>query len=99
MVYTGLFLAVVVLTLALSVFSTGLASWLPVSPLLLVLERSALLRLGVLFFLQTALFCGMFMGLPSRGNGFQVQPRRVEDGCFSMLYLLLLFLRCVQNFR
>ena len=40
------------------------------SPLLLVLERSALLRLGVLFFLQTALFCGMFMVLPSRGNGF-----------------------------
>ena len=69
MVYTGLFLSVVVLTLALGVFSTGLVRWLPVSPVLIMLERSAILRLGILFFLQTALFCAMFMALPSRGNG------------------------------
>lgn len=70
MVHTGLFLAVVVLTLALSVFGTSLVRWLPVSPVLLILDRSVLLRLGVLFVLQTALFCGMFMVLPSRGNRF-----------------------------
>ena len=68
--YTVLFLAVVLATLIVSVFGKSLLQWLPVSPFLLVLDKVMALRLGVLLVLQTALFSGMFMVLPSGGNRF-----------------------------
>lgn len=71
MVYTLLFLVVVVLTLILSVFGTTLVNNLPGSPFLVFLDRVVGLRFGVLFLLQSALFCAMFMVLPSRRNSFR----------------------------
>lgn len=70
MVYTGLFLAVVLVTLIVSVFGTTLVQWLPVSPFLTVLDKVIGLRFAVLLIVQTALFSGMFMVLPSGGNRF-----------------------------
>ena len=70
MVYTGLFLVVVLATLIVSVFGMTLVQRLPVSPFSLVLERIIGMRFIVLLFLQTALFTGMFMVLPSKGNSF-----------------------------
>ena len=70
MLYTGLFLTVILLTLVLGVFGTSLVQWLPVSPLLLVLDRVVGLRFLVMFLLQTVLFTGMFMALPCGGNRF-----------------------------
>lgn len=69
-VYTCLFLAVVLATLIVNVFGASLVQWLPVSPFLLVLDRVVGLRFGLLLLLQTALFSGMFMVLPSKGNRF-----------------------------
>lgn len=69
MVYTGLFLAVILLTLVLGVFGATLVNMLPVSPFLTVLDRVVGLRFLVMFFLQTGLFSGMFAVLPSGGNG------------------------------
>ncbi len=68
--YTSLFLGVVILTLVLGVFGTSLVQMLPMSPVLVVLERIVGLRFGVMFLLQTGLFAGMFMALPCGGNGF-----------------------------
>lgn len=70
MVYTSLFLAVILLTLVLGVFGTSLVRMLPVSPFLVVLDRVVGLRFLVMFLLQTVLFSGMFMALPCGGNGF-----------------------------
>lgn len=69
-VYTVLFLAVVLTTLILNVFGKSLLQWLPVSPFLLVLDTIIGFRFGVLLVLQTTLFSGMFMVLPSGGNRF-----------------------------
>lgn len=68
MLYTFLFLLVVLLTLILSVFGTTLVRQLPVSPLLEVLDRVVDLRFAVLLVVQTALFTAMFMVLPNRKN-------------------------------
>lgn len=70
MLYTGLFLAVVLATLIVSVFGKSLVQWLPVSPFLMVLDKVIGLRFAVLLILQAALFSGMFMVLPSEGNRF-----------------------------
>ena len=63
-VYTVLFLGVLVLTLVLSVFGNAIARHFPVSFFAHVLD----LRFIVLLLLQTALFCAMFMVLPNRKN-------------------------------
>ena len=68
--YTVLFLAVVLATLLVSVFGKSLLQWLPMSPLLLVLDKLIGLRFGVMLVLQTALFSVMFKVLPSGGNRF-----------------------------
>lgn len=70
MLYTGLFLAVIVLTLVLGVFGTSLVRWLPMSQLLVVLDQVVGLRFSVMFFLQTVLFSGMYAALPCGGNRF-----------------------------
>lgn len=70
MVYTGLFLMVVLATLIVSVFGIALVRQMPASPFSVVLDRIIGLRFPVMLFLQTALFTGMFMVLPSKGNSF-----------------------------
>ncbi len=71
-VYTFLFLVVLLLTLVLHVFGTQLVELLSNSsmPLLQFLTRIVDLRFFLLVFLQTALFCAMFMVLPNRKNRF-----------------------------
>ncbi len=68
--YTFLFLIVLLLTLVLHVFGTQLLEFLNHSqvPLLQLLTRIVDLRFFLLVFLQTALFCAMFMVLPNRHN-------------------------------
>ncbi len=71
-IYTFLFLLVLLLTLVLHVFGTSLLQWLPVagSPLLSFLEEIIGLRFFVLLGVQTLLFTAMFMVLPNRRNRF-----------------------------
>lgn len=68
--YTFLFLVVLLLTLVLHVFGTTLIQYLPIgeSPLLSFLEGIVDLRFFVLLFVQTVLFTGMFMVLPNKRN-------------------------------
>ncbi len=68
--YTFLFLLVLLLTLVLHVFGTTLVQWLPIgeSPLLSFLENIVDLRFFVLLFVQTVLFTAMFMVLPNKHN-------------------------------
>lgn len=68
--YTFLFLLVLILTLVLHVFGTTLISWLPLTdtPLFRFLEGIVDLRFFLLLFIQTAVFCAMFMVLPNKRN-------------------------------
>lgn len=70
MAYTFLFLMVLLLTLVLHVFGTGLLKFLSESsvPFLRFLTGVVDLRFFLLVFLQTALFTAMFMALPNRKN-------------------------------
>jgi len=67
-VYTVLFLVVMLLTLALHVLGTGLLHWLPFSdsPVFAFLENIVDFRFFLLLAVQTVLFCGMFAYLPNR---------------------------------
>ncbi len=67
-VYTFLFLLVLLLTLVLHVFGTGILNLLQKSnqPILRFLTNIIDLRFFLLLFLQTALFAAMFMALPNR---------------------------------
>lgn len=71
-VYTFVFLLVLVLTLVLHVFGTTIMGLLPFeeSPLFHLLEGVVDLRFFLLLFIQTALFSGMFMMLPNKRNRF-----------------------------
>lgn len=68
--YTFGFLLVLLLTLVLHVFGTGLVKFLSESsaPILRFLTSVVDLRFFLLVFLQTALFTAMFMVLPNRKN-------------------------------
>ena len=70
-VYTFLFLVVLVLTLVLHVFGTSLVELLSSAdnPLLQLLTSVIDLRFFLLLFLQTALFTAMFMVFPNQRNG------------------------------
>lgn len=70
MLYTFGFLLLLLLTLVLHVFGTGLLRWLPLeeSPLLRFLENILDLRFFLLLFLQTAMFTAMFTVLPNKRN-------------------------------
>ncbi len=70
MAYTFLFLLVLLLTLVLHVFGTGLLKFLSESslPFFRFLTGVIDLRFFLLVFLQTALFTAMFMALPNRKN-------------------------------
>ena len=69
-IYTFLFLLVLLLTLVLHVFGTGLLELLTMSdaPFLRFLTGMVDLRFFLLVFLQTSLFTAMFMVLPNRKN-------------------------------
>ena len=69
-VYTVLFLTVVLATLVVNVFGATLVQRLPMSSFLQVLDRVIGLRFGGLLVVQTVLFAMMFMALPYEGNGF-----------------------------
>lgn len=68
--YTLAFLVVLLLTLMLHVFGTGLLRFLLESslPFFRFLTAVVDLRFFLLVFLQTALFCAMFVALPNRKN-------------------------------
>ncbi len=68
--YTFAFLLVLLLTLLLHVFGTGLLEWMAGSsiPFFRFLSGVVDLRFFLLVFLQTALFSAMFMALPNRRN-------------------------------
>lgn len=70
MLYTFGFLLLLLLTLVLHVFGTGLLRWLSLeeSPLLRFLESILDRRFFLLLFLQTAMFTAMFMVLPNKRN-------------------------------
>ena len=72
MVYTFAFLLVLLLTLALHVFGTGLVGFLERTdhPFLRFLVDIIDFRFFFLLFLQTAIFTAMFMALPNRRNRF-----------------------------
>lgn len=71
-VYTFAFLLVLLLTLALHVFGTGLLAFLRRTshPFLRFLMNMVDLRFFLLLFVQTAIFTAMFMALPNRKNRF-----------------------------
>lgn len=68
--YTLAFFAVLLLTLTLHVFGTDILRFLQESPAPFFRFLTAVvdLRFFLLVFLQTALFCAMFMALPNRKN-------------------------------
>ena len=70
MLYTFLFLIVLLLTLILHVFGTTLLKWLPLqnSGLFSVLESVVDLRFFLLLGVQTVLFTAIFMVLPNKRN-------------------------------
>ena len=70
MLYTFLFLLVLLLTLVLHVFGTSLLQWQPLenSPLFSFLQEIVDLRFFLLLLIQTALFSAMFMALPNHRN-------------------------------
>ena len=70
--YTFLFILVLLLTLVLHVFGTAVVELLQSSsaPLLQLLTNMIDLRFFLLLFIQTALFTAMFMTFPSRRNSF-----------------------------
>ena len=72
-VYTFLFLLVLLLTLVLHVFGATIIEHLPVGsdPVLTFLLTVVDLRFFLLLFVQTALFTAMFMGLPNRKNSLR----------------------------
>lgn len=69
-IYTILFLLVLLLTLALHVFGTTILEWIPAGAtrFLAVLDSMISLRFLLLLLTQTALFTAMFMVLPNRKN-------------------------------
>ena len=72
MLYTFLFLIVLVLTLVLHVFGTTILDYLRMTtnPWIMALMETVDLRLVVLLLLQTLLFTTMYALLPSRRNRF-----------------------------
>ena len=98
--YTFIFLLVLILTLVLHVFGTTILSWLPFeeSPLFRVLEGVVDLRFFVLLFIQTAMFCVMFMVLPNKRNKFADSFPGAVFASIGWLVFSDLFSIYVENF-
>lgn len=98
--YTFVFLLLLVLTLVLHVFGTTIVSWLPVSesPLIRFLEGIVDLRFFLLLFLQTAVFCVMFMVLPNKRNRLADSFPGAVLASIGWLVFSDLFSRYVEHF-
>ncbi len=98
--YTFIFLLVLLLTLVLHVFGTTIVSWLPLEKSFLYrfLEGVVDLRFFVLLIIQTALFCGMFMMLPNRRNRFAESFPGAVFASIGWLAFSDLFSIYVENF-
>ena len=98
--YTFVFLLLLVLTLVLHVFGTTIVSWLPVSesPLIVFLEGIVDLRFFLLLFLQTAVFCVMFMVLPNKRNRLADSFPGAVLASIGWLVFSDLFSRYVEHF-
>lgn len=93
MLYTVLFLLVLLLTLVLHVFGTSVLQWLSAgqSPVMDLLAGVVDFRFFLLLAVQTALFTAMFMVLPNKRNKFMDSlPGALMASCgwliFSNLY-------------
>ncbi len=99
-VYTFLFLLVLLLTLVLHVFGTGLVDLLSRSqlPFFRFLTDYLNLRFFLLVFLQTALFTAMFMVFPNKRNSFSSSIPGALLGSIGWLVFSHLFSLYVENF-
>ncbi len=100
MVYTLLFLVVLLVTLVLGVFGDGLLGLLPPASggLGLLLTEVLDLRFFLMLFLQTGLFSAMFMWLPSRNNSFRESFPGAVLACAGWLIFTQLFSFYVEHF-
>lgn len=100
LVYTVLFLMVLILTLVLHVFGNTIEEWIHISGNNRLLWWSNIIDLGffVLVAAQTLLFCAMFMFLPNRRNGFRESLPGALFGSLGWLTFSSLFSVYVENF-
>ena len=98
--YTFIFLLVLILTLVLHVFGTTILDLLPFeeSPLLRFLEGVVDLRFFLLLFIQTVMFCVMFMVMPNKRNKFADSFPGAVFASIGWLVFSDLFSIYVENF-
>ena len=101
MVYTLLFVAVLVLTLVLHVFGTTILDYLRMTtiPLLQFLMSVIDLRFVLLLILQTALFTAMYAALPNRRNSLKESFPGALLTAFGWLTFSDLFSIYVEHFQ
>lgn len=99
-VYTILFILVLLLTLVLHVFGNTIEDWIRVYGGPRMLWWSDMIDLGffVLVAAQTLLFCAIFMFLPAGGNGFWESLPGALFGSLGWLTFSSLFSVYVENF-
>ncbi len=97
-VYTFLFLLVILLTLSLQVFRNSLLALLENSPLPALLTQVVDLRFLLLFLVQTALFTAVFMVLPNRRNTLSSSLPGAMLASFGWLGFSDLYSIYVRNF-
>ena len=100
MLYTFAFLLVLLLTLVLHVFGTGLLELMAGSsiPFFRFLSGVVDLRFFLLVFLQTALFAAMFMALPNRKNSLNDSLPGAFLASIGWLVFSHIFCLYVENF-
>lgn len=100
MLYTFAFLLVLLLTLVLHVFGTGLLELMAGSsiPFFRFLSGVVDLRFFLLVFLQTALFAAMFMALPNRKNSLNDSLPGAFLASIGWLVFSHIFSLYVENF-
>jgi membrane protein len=100
MLYTVLFVAMLVLSLVLNVFGTTLMQWLPLENFALVQFLWELVdwRFVLMLLLQTGLFTAMFMALPNRHNTFRQSVPGALLASVGWLVFSDLFSIYVENF-
>lgn len=101
MVYTFLFVIVLVLTLVLHVFGTTILDYLRMTtlPVLLFLMNVIDLRFVLLLILQTVLFTAMYAVLPNRRNGIRESLPGALLTSFGWLTFSDLFSIYVEHFQ
>ena len=98
--YTVLFIVVLVLTLALHVFGSGLVNWLSTldAPFFRLLTGIVDLRFFLLVFLQTTLFAAMFTALPNHRSRLRDNLPGAFLGSLGWLIFSHLFSVYVEHF-